>query len=104
MTAAASDPLGIVVECATPDDVWPVLLHINNNLLPMEVKRPFAALILVWMVEQSDEALLQLVRGKTVGELIRQHGSIPMPSPTDSGEKDGLRWRLFAPPGHNNRA
>jgi hypothetical protein len=93
-----SDPFDIVVECDTSEQVWSVLLDINNNQLPKGVKKPFASLLMTWMVQHSDDEVFAMVRGKTVRQLLSEYGSETPPKPLESGEKDGVKWALFAPP------
>ena len=93
-----SDPFDIVVECDSPEQVLSVLLHINNIRLPDGKRKPFSDMLTALMVEHTEEALLSMVRGKTVRQLLSEYDTSPMPKPLAFGEKDGVKWTLHDPP------
>ncbi len=93
-----SDPLDIVVECDSPEQVWSVLLDINNNQLPRGVKKPFSDLIMSWMVRYPDAVILSMVRGKSVRQLFGEYATEPRPMRLEGGERDGVTWTLYDPP------
>lgn len=93
-----SDPFDIVVQCDSPEQVWPVLFDINHNL-PVAKRKLFATVLKLWTLQgHTDEQLFSMVRGKSVCQLLSEYSSAPMPKPLESGEKDGVKWALYAPP------
>lgn len=94
-----SDPLDTVVLCDSPEQVWPVLFGINQTL-PVAQRKLFATVLKLWTLQgHTNEQLHSMVRGKTVRQLLSEYGSVPLPKPLESGEKAGVKWALYAPPG-----
>jgi hypothetical protein len=92
-----SDPLEIVVECDSPEDVFNALGRITTRL-PMAVKRPFSDLLVSVFLDYPQEQLFHMVRGLTVGEILRRFETVPRRKPIASGVMDGKKWALYAPP------
>lgn len=97
-----SDPLDIVIDLDPPSNIvaaWNAFIP----RLPTDVRRQLAKVFRNLMTLHPDEQVCRLLHGKTVGDALRQFENIATPQPIASGERDGVKWTLHAPPGTSDQ-
>src|SRR5262245_40749985 len=92
-----TDPESVVF--ALPDEgYW---LPTYNSLivtLPYSLRKRVSEVVLSYLVAYSDEETRKRLSGRTVAQVLADYQPPPGRAVVESGEVDGVRYTLYAPP------
>ena len=91
------DPESALISCASSQEMQDVCSNMVAQLSP-EVARKLKGVRNEYLIAYGWEGVFERFNGRTVAQIIAEYKEPDHPPIVTSGELDGLRYTLYAPP------